>query len=326
MSRGDQLGRQWRILNILINSKTGRSVSNLASEIDCNIRTIYRDIEALQVAGFPLYDEKKQGKSLWYILESKKNINMPLALTEMMALYIGKDLLNVLENSTFYKSLESVSQKIKSTLPEDYRIFLEGFEKNIRVKQPPYTYKNPDDETINYINRAIEEGKCIDIVYYAFSSQTLSNRRIAPYLVWISNGIFYMTGYCSLRNEQRTFACSRIKEISISDETYSVPDNFKPDDYLNASFGVFHGETTTVKIRFLPEVAKYVKEKKWHDTQKIVEKNDGSIIFTVQTAGIRDIKIWVRSWGPSAEVLEPRDLREMMASEVNELRQLYHQF
>lgn len=325
MSRGEQLGRQWKLLNILIHSKTGRSVSTLASEIDCNVRTIYRDLEALQIAGFPLYDEKEQGKSLWFIHDSGKNINMPLSLTEMMALYIGRDLLTVLEDSKFHQSVESLSQKINSTLPDHYRVFLEGFEKNIRVKQPPFSCNPPVDKTISLISRAIEEKKCIDVGYYAVSSQVSSARRIAPYFIWISNGTFYMTGYCSLRGEQRTFACSRIKDISISDESYTIPDTFNPDDYLNASFGVFHGETSNIKIRFSPKVAKYIKEKQWHNTQTIVEHQDGSITFSVQTAGINDIKIWVRSWGPNAEVLEPEQLREIIISEINDLRQLYQQ-
>ena len=54
MARGDQLARQWKIIQSLISSRLGKSVSDLAEDLDCHTRTVYRDLEALQVAGFPL--------------------------------------------------------------------------------------------------------------------------------------------------------------------------------------------------------------------------------------------------------------------------------
>jgi predicted DNA-binding transcriptional regulator YafY len=44
MARGDQLSRQWKIIQTLISSKTGRSAADLATELDIHPRTIYRDL------------------------------------------------------------------------------------------------------------------------------------------------------------------------------------------------------------------------------------------------------------------------------------------
>jgi predicted DNA-binding transcriptional regulator YafY len=55
MARGDQLGRQWKIIQTLIYSRRGKSAAELASDLDCHPRTVYRDLEALQIAGFPIY-------------------------------------------------------------------------------------------------------------------------------------------------------------------------------------------------------------------------------------------------------------------------------
>ena len=64
MARGDQLGRQWKIIRRLIAAKQGKSVRDLATDLDCHPRTVYRDLEALQVAGFPVYNERVGNKSL----------------------------------------------------------------------------------------------------------------------------------------------------------------------------------------------------------------------------------------------------------------------
>ena len=55
MARGDQLGRQWKIIQILVSSKMGKTAAELATELECHPRTLYRDLEALQVAGFHLH-------------------------------------------------------------------------------------------------------------------------------------------------------------------------------------------------------------------------------------------------------------------------------
>ncbi len=54
MARGDQLGRQWQIIQLLVSARRGWSAADLARELEVNPRTVYLDLEALQVAGFPL--------------------------------------------------------------------------------------------------------------------------------------------------------------------------------------------------------------------------------------------------------------------------------
>jgi predicted DNA-binding transcriptional regulator YafY len=62
MARGDQLSRQWEIIQTLISSRTGKSAADLAVELDINPRTVYRDLEALQLAGFPVYNDMIEGR------------------------------------------------------------------------------------------------------------------------------------------------------------------------------------------------------------------------------------------------------------------------
>jgi len=86
MARGDQLGRQWKIIQTLISSRKGKSAADLAQDLECHPRTVYRDLEALQVAGFPIYTERSEGKNLWSLLDTVKHqIPVPFTLTELMA-------------------------------------------------------------------------------------------------------------------------------------------------------------------------------------------------------------------------------------------------
>ena len=102
MARGDQLARQWRIIQLLISYRMGKSAADLAKELEYGVRTIYRDLEALQVAGFPLYSEKVGGKSLWSVLDNVKHqIPVPFTLPELMALYFSRDMLKIFKDMVF---------------------------------------------------------------------------------------------------------------------------------------------------------------------------------------------------------------------------------
>ena len=96
MARGDQLSRQWKIIQTLISSRMGKSAADLAEDLECHPRTVYRDLEALQVAGFPIYTERVEGKNLWSLLDTVKHqIPIPFSLPELMALYFSSDMMKV---------------------------------------------------------------------------------------------------------------------------------------------------------------------------------------------------------------------------------------
>src|SRR3989338_6464142 len=125
MPRGDQISRQWQILQILEARQAGVSVPDLASELDSNIRTIYRDMEALGDAGFPIFNEKEDGVERWRFVEGyRRKMPIPLELTELMALAIARDHLKVFEGTVFSTSLQHALEKIRSMLKPEAHVFL----------------------------------------------------------------------------------------------------------------------------------------------------------------------------------------------------------
>jgi predicted DNA-binding transcriptional regulator YafY len=165
----------------------------------------------------------------------------------------------------------------------------------------------------------------IEIDYYTMSRKKRTRRKVAPYKIWFFDGAFYLVGNCGLREDIRIFALDRIKSLRLTDEPFEMPADFKVEDFMQTSFGVFHGEPQNVRIRFAPEVAGYIKEKTWHATQKIKSQNDGSVIFEARVAGIDEIKYWLMSWGGKAEVLSPATLRDEMISEAQNMLRCYQE-
>ena len=324
MARGDQLGRQWKIIQTLISSKLGKSAADLAEDLDCHPRTVYRDLEALQVAGFPIYNERVEGKHLWSLLDTlKHHIPIPFSLPELMALYFSSDMMKVFRGTVFYDSLESLFQKVKTTLPPESKKFIKNVEQTLHLGMKPYKQYSKFKEIINRVNDAAINKKSIEMVYYTMSRKKESKRKVDPYKIWFLNGTFYLIGHCHVRDEVRIFALDRIKMLHQTKDAFEIPEDFSLDEFVGPSFGVFQGEPIKIKIWFSPDVAGYIKEKIWHESQKVEQQSDGSIIFEAEVAGTEEIKFWIMSWGASALVLEPESLRAEILKETEVIIERY---
>jgi predicted DNA-binding transcriptional regulator YafY len=324
MARGDQLARQWKIFQTLVSSRYGKSVRDLAKNLDCHQRTVYRDLEALETAGFPIYTESSNGKNRWYLLDSaRKPLPVPFSLPELMALYFGSDVLKVLKGTVFHDALESVLKKVKSSIPPESEKYLGQVEKNLNTRPGPYKNYSKFKNHIEQINDAMFGGKVIEIVYYTMSRKKSHQRKVAPYRMWFHNGGFYLIGHCKWRDGIRIFAVDRIKKISLTDESFEVPEEFDVDAFMRSSFGVYHGEPEKVKVLFSADIAEYIKEKIWHESQKLHDNPDGSVLFEADVACTKDFKAWVMRWGAKAIVLEPEILRNEIQAETVEMLAVY---
>ncbi len=317
MARGDQLSRQWRIIQTLISSRQGKSASELAGTLECHSRTIYRDLEALQTAGFPLYNQKRDNKTLWSILDpGSQQMPIPLNLTELMALYFSRNMLKVLKGSAIHDSLISLFEKVKATLPQPYVDYLAKIEHSLTVGVKAHKPYRKFKDTLDQVQEAAQNRRLIRVRYFTMSRLKRTRRRIAPYQVWYYDETFYLIGYCHQRKEIRLFAIDRIEQIEILDEPFDPPEGFDAEQFMQTSFGVFQGAPVTVEIRFSREAAGYISEKIWHPTQILTPQPDGGLMFEAQVAGIDEIKRWVLKWGAEAEVLAPNELRQAVSREV----------
>ncbi len=317
MARGDQLSRQWRIIQGLIASITGKSAADLARDLDCHPRTVYRDLEALQMAGFPLFTEQVDGKTHWSLIAAQKyQMPLPLNLTELMSLYFSRNMLKVLDGTALFESVSSLFEKVKATLPPAYIAYLDKLSQSLEVRPRAHKPYHRFQEVLTRVNEAVQEQRLVEMEYASMQRQASTRRRVAPYKLWFYDETFYLLAYCHLRRAIRLFAVDRISRLEVLDERFEAPTEFDADAFMRSSFGVFQGRPTHVRIHFSKQVAGYIREKVWHPTQELETRQDGSVIFAAQVAGIEEIRFWILKWGADATVLEPDALRKAIIREA----------
>lgn len=315
--RGAQLARQWKIIRMAESRRKGLTATELAVELGVPLRTVYRDLGAIQEAGFPIYTEKVNKNSYWKLLDTfKKDFPLPLTVTELMALHMSRSLLGIFEGTIFHDSIESLFNKVRAVLSPETLRYLENISGRLKVKLGPCKDFAGFKEVIRSISEATVKKRRVEIRYAAVSPGRETIRKVDPYQVSAMNGCLYLIGLCHLRNSIRTFAMNRIKSLKVLDEPFHFPKDFDLDEYLQTAFHVMRGTPERAKVRFSPGVAHIVRERLWHPTQEIRELGDGGLELSLEVSINYEIISWILGFGSAAEVIEPASLRTRILDEL----------
>jgi len=315
--RGEQLARQWRILRTIESRNHGITVAELAQQEGCHTRTIWRDLAAIQDAGFPLYSEKDGQKSRWSFVEGYTfHLPVPFTVTELMSLYFYRDILKIFKDTVFYDSLDELFRKVRSTLPQESLSYLRRIEQTFHIGFKPFKDYSSLKEIIKQINQAVLNLRVLEMRYYSMSSKRETTRKVDPYKVWFFNGTLYLIGWCHVHDEIRMFVLDRIRLLHVTDQRFIPPDDFDLDEYMRDAFGVIHTDVEKVVIKFDPSLERYLKENIWHPSQVFKKDQDGSVVLTMEVGGLVEVMSWVLGFGRQAEVIEPEHLRQAVAEEL----------
>ncbi len=314
--RGEQLARQWQLIQRLARSRVGVSLDDLAEESGVVLRTVYRDLDALMLAGFPVVSEKRDGRVYYRFLDSFRLGDVPFTPDEVLALAFGEDLLRVLEGTVFHDSIRSALAKIRAGLGPELAEYLARLGETFRVLPGPHKSYAHLRETIGVLNDAVLSHRSVRIRYRTGGTGALSSRTLDPYRVWYRSGGLYVVGHDHKSDELRTFAVDRIRSIESTAQPFAIPADFDFEGYIGSSFGVIAEPATTVRILFEPRWAGYVAERTWHPSQKLTPRARGRLELTMEVGGTAELRTWILSFGDGALVLEPEALRRAVEDEL----------
>ena len=308
--RGDQLARQWLLIQRLARSRAGVGLDELSEELGCVRRTVYRDLDALMYAGFPVTSEKRDGKAYYRFLDSFEMGQVPFTPDELLALAFSEDLLKTLEGTVFHDSILAALVKIRASLGPELSGYLERLSDGFRVLPGPHKRYEAFRDTIRTLNEGVLEKHTLEMRYRTGRTGEETNRRIDPYKVWYHGGALYVIGLDHRSTEIRTFSIDRIQAIEGTQDIFVVDESFDFDAYTASSFGVVADPAVPVRIRFTAEWASYVDEREWHTSQSTQHLPDGRLELEMEVGATQELANWILSFGGGAEVVEPPALRE----------------
>ena len=294
------------IINLLRNNRSFNA-EKLARTCGVTERTIYRDIISLSEANIPVYYDRG------YKLAA--NTFMPplnFDIEEFMAIKLALENSILKQNSPFQAAIKRVEAKITTVLNGGIPSELKSKPLSTQLKG-----KSTDNFTaakitiFKQLELAIKEKQRIGIRYQGLKGEP-SDRIIDPYYIIFRKHAFYLIAYCHKRNEFRTFRIGRIKRITLQGENFVMDGRFTLDSYFENSWEVFTGPPVEIEVKFTGQAARVVATGRHHKTEKIKKLKNGDLIYRVTTAGVEEISMWLKQFGPEAIVIKPEKLRNLL--------------
>ena len=201
--------------------------------------------------------------------------------------------------------------KIESNLPQKIKKYCDISLKSISVIPTPQSPAEALDNIFYMFQKAIEKKMKMAIIYNSLYDGTVINTELSPFHLLYNNRAWYVIGFSSMHKSIRTFKINRIKDAVELDKCYIEEQKFDLEDYLGCAWSMIpEGKIYDIKLEFKPKVAHNVAEVRWHNTQKVSFKKDGSAMLEFRVDGLGEISWWILGYGDQVEVLEPKILRE----------------
>jgi len=327
MSGSAPLIRQWLILRMLASRRYGVTLREIAEAMEVNEKTIRRDLATFHSVGFPIDEEVgRHGRKTWRLhLHTNDQPPLGFAFDEALALYLGRRYLEPLAGTMLWEAAQNAFRKVEVCLGPAARKYLDQMASALHVTSPGASDYTNKSEILDALQQGIEERKTTHIVYQSARATESVTYEISPYGLVIHRDSLYLVAESRDHGEVRHFKVDRIEEAEVSKFPFRLPEDFDLQKHLAGSFGIYDGrESITVKIRFSPTVARYVKESRWHPSQQLKSERDGCLLATFELSSTEEIKSWALSFGQHAEVLEPGELRAEMIDELETSLQKYH--
>lgn len=307
----------------LLQAGRGYNADALAQACEVSRRTIFRDLDLLRLSGLPLgFDEKRQCYRI-----PGACLLPPTNFTpeEALALVVLCHELGDESAMPFFGPARSAAVKLESSLPVRLRDQLLNVTGMLHIQPPPTNRLTGCKPVYDQLLDAVTTRRNVRIHYDSLKDGKKITTRLSPYRLFFSRRSWYVVGRSSLHRAKRTFHLGRILRLEMLDDHFQIPRGFSLERYLGNAWHMIpeNGRDREVVVRFSRLVAKNVAEVRWHKTQRVVFREDGAADFHVTVSGLGEISWWILGYGDEAEVLEPPELRRMIAQRAKRMAERY---
>jgi predicted DNA-binding transcriptional regulator YafY len=325
MARNSETTRQWQVLRDIDAARTGITIPKLAAARGVHQRTIRRDLDALASAGFPLYDEKINGTTMWKLRARPFRTleEMGLSLMELCALYFSRAMLASMAGAPYQDDAARAFEKIARALPPGCRRFLDNLPVAIKAK---FSGRKKGDErklreVVNRATDALLQQRRLAMRYDSRASCRSKDYIVEPLRISYADGGTYLTAYVPEYREVRHFAFERVRTLGVTDEKF-IPRPLPAEPFAN-SLGVFSGPAECVELEFDASIAHHLTTREWHKSQTFDMRPDGSGVMRLEVCIDPPLTMWLLGLGGAVRVVSPLRLAQEVLEQIEQARGRY---
>ena len=299
-----------RLAAILIHLQSRPLVKaqDIAEKFSISLRTVYRDVKALEEAGVPVIGEAGTG---YRLMEGYKLPPVMFNMDEATALLTASKLVQSKTDAGISKHYTAALDKIRAILRHSEKDHIQEIDEHIAVMTHPAIVYQPQAELhLQSILKAIGSSSVIEINYTSLEKNEGTKRKVEPVGIYYLGSHWYLIAFCQLRNDYRNFRTDKISRLTITGET-----NSKTHPPLQSFISKMSAdkEVTKVVIDVEPDIVKYLGEQKYYNGFVKEEKAGDYVRMTFLTGSLMGFSRWFMLYGDHAKIVEPLELNDRVA-------------
>jgi predicted DNA-binding transcriptional regulator YafY len=309
------MNRLDRLTAILIQLQSKRIVKaqEIADRFEISLRTVYRDVRSLELAGVPILSEAGIGYSL---MKDYRFPPVQFTSEEAMAFFTADKILVKFGNVQTKKHFESGLYKIKSVLNSKEKDLLDDANEHIQIQPNEYA-EDTSTAKISEILTAIVDKNVIKVKYFSAQNYEENWREIEPIGLYNQTNYWYLIGWCRLRNDYRNFRLDRIREFEKLNKRFEQK-HPKIATFLTKT--AQEHQLTKVVIRLDKAAYRYLGNQHFYMGFVSECQIGEQIEMSFLSSNLSGFAHWFLLIGKDADIVEPLSLRQLISERLENVK------
>ena len=296
-----------RLTAILIQLQSRRLVKaqDIADRFGISLRTVYRDIKAIEESGVPVIGEAGHGYS---IMEGYRLPPVMFTKEEAISFLTADKLMEKFTDAGSRNAFQSAMYKVRAVLRTSEKDLLENIEGHIEVlNQRGSLHEQPDLKLQQTILNSVAAKKAVSIHYFSNYKREQTSRVIEPLGLFFMGGQWHLIAYCRMRADYRDFRLDRIKALELTVEPFTKK-HISLQEYISKSES--EHPMQEVIIRVPKKYLYYLGDQKFY--MGLIRETEYGEEMELQfmTSSLGGFARWLIMFGDIATILYPKKLQQ----------------
>lgn len=303
MNRTDRL----QAILIHLQSKSVVTAQEIADRFDICLRTVYRDIRALEEGGVPIGADAGLG---YYLLDNYKLPPVSFSADEAAALIFSEKLMEKLTDKKIRQDFESALYKIKAILKPKEQQLVELLNSKISVINRDVDGDSQNTLYLSDLRSAMASKLIVEMTYKAHYNDQTNARLVEPIGLCNYNSRWHLFAWCHLRGEYRDFRLDRIIGLKTTEKHFEKENHISVDDYIKTIMPTVADANISIIVD--KSLRKRIDESKhWYGFAYEEDLGD-SVRLVFSNNEMQGFGVWLLNTGCMAIVERPQELQQVL--------------
>lgn len=290
-----------------LQSKRRVTAQEMADRFNISLRTVYRDVKALDESGVPVIGEAGSGYS---IMEGYRLPPVMFTREEASALLLGGKFAERFTDGAVKKDFSAALFKIKAVLRSSDKEYVDSLTDHIEILSRRSPAGEMPDQYLSLLQQAIVQKRVVDLHYHSNAKEETTKRLVEPFGLLYYSSAWHLIAWCRLRNGYRDFRLSRMLNVALKEEFYDASSHPSVQDYIRQVTADY--EVLEVVVLFDKRTVKHLGEKKYLHGFVSEEDLGTTVRMKFMTSSIEYFGRWLLMYCNSVTIESPESLRKVM--------------